>query len=255
MTGARGAAATPGDILRNLVFYPVFYLGSFGLVLSAAILLLVSERGAVVLGLGWSRWHRFCVTRILGIRLQIEGIKPGPGVLIAIKHESFFEAIDLPVLLGSPVIFAKAELMRLPLWGAVGRRYGLVAVERTAGASALRKMISAARAYAESGRSLAIFPEGTRVPHGQAPKLQSGFAGLYKLLGYPVVPGAVNSGPLYHRRWKRKGTITMRFGETIPAGLARDEIEARVVAAINVLNAPDAADQKSTAIPSLTQSP
>jgi 1-acyl-sn-glycerol-3-phosphate acyltransferase len=66
--------------------------------------------------------------------------------------------------------------------------------------------------------------------------LQSGFAGLYKLLGLPVVPIAVDSGPLYHRRWKRPGTITFRVGETIPGGLSRDEIESRVQEAINRLN-------------------
>ncbi len=83
---------------------------------------------------------------------------------------------------------------------------------------------------------LVIFPEGTRVPHGSAPKLQSGFAALYKALGLPVVPVAVDSGPLYHRRWKRPGTITIAAGEPIPPGLPRAEIEARVHEAINVLN-------------------
>ena len=81
-----------------------------------------------------------------------------------------------------------------------------------------------------------IFPEGTRVPHGSKAKLQAGFAGLYKLIGLPVVPVAVNSGPLYHRFWKRSGTITYRIGEKIPPGLPRAEIEARVAAAINALN-------------------
>jgi 1-acyl-sn-glycerol-3-phosphate acyltransferase len=97
-------------------------------------------------------------------------------------------------------------------------------------------MLAEARGFAASGRPLVIFPEGTRVPHGERPALQAGFAGLYKLLGMPVVPVAVNSGPLYHRGWKRPGTITLHFGEPIEPGLLRDEIEARVIAAINVLN-------------------
>ena len=46
----------------------------------------------------------------------------------------------------------------------------------------------------------------------------------------------LDSGALYQRRWKRRGTITYRFGETIAAGLAREEIEARVSVAINQLN-------------------
>jgi 1-acyl-sn-glycerol-3-phosphate acyltransferase len=112
-------------------------------------------------------------------------------------------------------------------------------VARSEGASALRAMLADARLFAESGRPLVIFPEGTRVPHGTRPKLQSGFAGIYKMLGLPVVPVAVNTGPLYHRRWKQPGTITYRFGEAIPAGLPRAEMEARVHAAINALNGAD----------------
>ena len=47
---------------------------------------------------------------------------------------------------------------------------------------------------------------------------------------------AIDSGLTYHRWWKRPGTITVRFGETIPPGLPREEIEARVHTAINALN-------------------
>ena len=74
------------------------------------------------------------------------------------------------------------------------------------------------------------------MPHGARPPLRAGFAGLYKLLGLPVVPVAVNSGPLYAGRWKKRGRITLRFGEAIPPGLPRAEIEERVRAGINVLN-------------------
>ena len=54
------------------------------------------------------------------------------AVIVAGKHESMFEAIDLPALLRLPVPFAKAELLRIPLWGRVGRLYGVVPVERDA---------------------------------------------------------------------------------------------------------------------------
>ena len=71
---------------------------------------------------------------------------------------------------------------------------------------------------------------------GQKPPLRSGFAGLYRALGLPVVPIAVDSGRLWGRGLvHRSGTITFKVGNTIPAGLKRDEIEARVHAAINAL--------------------
>jgi 1-acyl-sn-glycerol-3-phosphate acyltransferase len=131
------------------------------------------------------------------------------------------------------------ELLRIPLWGRLGAAYGLIGVDRDKGAKALRAMIAAARRHQSDGRLLAIFPEGTRVPHGLEGQIQSGFSGLYKLLDSPVVPVAVDSGPLYHRWIKRPGTITYRVGETIPPGLPRAEIEARVAAAISALNRTD----------------
>ncbi len=187
--------------------------------------------------LGWSRYHRGCVTGLLGINVAVDGDLPREGVLIAAKHESFFEAIDAPNMVGNPAIFAKAELLRIPFWGKVASLYGLIPVEREQGARALRLMLSVARMRLAEGRPLIIFPEGTRVPHDTQPELRSGFAGLYKLLGLPVVPVAIDSGPLYHRVWKRRGTIRISAGEPIPPGLPRAEIEARVHAAINALNA------------------
>jgi 1-acyl-sn-glycerol-3-phosphate acyltransferase len=228
-------------ILRNIAFYLIFYGGSLFYVLGSLAALVLGRNALIFVAAGWSTWHRICVTTLLGIRIKVEGELPGEGFLVALKHESFFEAIDLPNLLGRPGVIAKAELLRIPLWGQAARGYGLIAVERDQGAKALRAMITGARGLIAEGRSLAIFPEGTRVPHGREAPLQSGFAGLYKLLGLPVVPIAVDSGPLYHRRWKRRGTITYRVGEVIPTGLPREEIEARVLSAINVLNTEAAA--------------
>jgi len=223
-------------ILRNFVFYPLFYGGSALLVLASLVVLPFGIGPLSRVVSMWSAWHRWCVRALLGIEVRIEGELPRGEVLIAVKHESFFEAIDMPRLLGFPTVFAKRELFAIPGWGYSAKRYGLVPVARDAGAKALREMIALARVRVAEGRPLVIFPEGTRVPHGKHAPLQSGFAGTYKLLKLPVVPVAVDSGPLYHRRIKRPGTITYRVGETIPAGLAREEIEARVHEAINSLN-------------------
>jgi 1-acyl-sn-glycerol-3-phosphate acyltransferase len=138
-----------------------------------------------------------------------------------------------------PAIVAKRELFDIPVWGTVARRYGLIPVERTAGAKALRALRQAALAATAQGRAICLFAEGTRVPHGERPPLQSGFAGLYALLRLPVVPIALDTGRLSPRGkfLKRAGTITYRIGEIIPAGLDRREAEARAHAAINALNA------------------
>lgn len=224
--------------LRSLAFYAAFYGGSLLIVLACIATLLLASRETFRSTVhSWSAWQRLCCRHLLGITVRIEGNLPEGPVLVALKHESFFEAIDLPQLLDTPGVFAKVELMRIPLWGLAGRRYGLVSVERDQGARALRHMLGEARALVAQGRPLAIFPEGTRVPHGTRPELKSGFAGLYKLLGLPVVAVALDSGPLYHRWIKQPGVITYKLSEPIPPGLPRDEAEARVLDAINALNA------------------
>lgn len=228
--------ANPMSVLRSLLFYPAFYLGTAVWVLLAFMVMPFGPRIYRRVVDGWSAYHRLCARVILGIRVVLDGELPSSNVLFALKHESFFEAIDTPNLLDYPVVFAKAQLLRIPFWGRVGGHYGLVPVEREQGAKALRAMVTIARKFASEGRPIAIFPEGTRIPHGETGAIQAGFAGLYKLIGLPVVPIAVDSGPLYHRRWKLPGTITYRVGETIPPGLPRAEIEKRIIAELNVLN-------------------
>ena len=230
------AAAGLLEVIRSLVFYLVFYVGSIPYVVGAAAMMPIAQRPFVTIVTGWSAWHRLCARWLLGIRVRVEGTIPAGPVIIALRHESFFEAIDLPTLLDDPVIVAKAELMNIPLWGLAAQRWGLIAVRREDGAKALRAMVTEAKARTSAGRPLAIFPEGTRIPVGQGAELQSGFAALYKLLGFPVVPVAVSSGPIYHRWWKRPGTVVYRFCEPIPPGLKREEIEARVGEAITAFN-------------------
>lgn len=233
---AQTANTRIAEVLRSLAFYCAFYGVTVVMVFIAICALPFGLKRFQILVRWWSDWHRTCVRVLLGISVEVDDFVPRAGVLYAIKHESFFEAIDLPHLYPLPVVFAKEQLLRIPLWGAIGKRYGLIAVDRKRGASALRTMLAEARRWTADGRPLVIFPEGTRVPHGTQRRIQAGFAGLYKILGMPVVPVAVDSGPLYHRRWKRSGTIRYRYGEEIPPGLPREEIEARVHAAINALN-------------------
>ena len=97
-------------------------------------------------------------------------------------------------------------------------------------------MLAAGKAAVADGRPVVIFPEGTRTPVGERPELRAGFAGLYRALGLPVVPVAVDSGKIWPRSFvKRSGTIHFKIGEVIEPGLERDDVEARVHTAINAL--------------------
>jgi 1-acyl-sn-glycerol-3-phosphate acyltransferase len=185
---------------------------------------------------GWVLYHRWLAARILGIRTRIEGTRPAGPVLIAAKHQSMFETLEMVAILNEPAVVMKRELADIPAFGWVTRTYGVIPVDRDGGAASLRRLMRAAEDAVAEGRPIVIFPEGTRVPPGEQPPLQPGFAGLYRALRLPVVPLALDSGRLWPKRgWKCPGIVTMRFGEPIPPGLKRDAIEAAVHREINVL--------------------
>lgn len=225
--------------LRNVLFSIVFYGGSVPIVLLSPIAALAGWRALVDYTHFWTRFHGWATRAILGIHTRIEGVPFGDGpVIYAAKHQAMYETLELGRMLRNPAIVMKEELARIPVWGWAARRYGVIVVDRQASAGALRRMLHEAKRALAEGRSILIFPEGTRVAPGEQPPLRAGFAGLYQMLKIPVIPVAIDSGRVWPRTGvKRPGTITFRFGESVPAGLPRAEAEARVHAAINVLEA------------------
>ena len=227
-----------GDLVRTWVFRLFFAVGSLIVVLLIPFVALFGQRVMIAYSHGWARYHTLIARWIMGVRTRIEGapIPSGP-VLYAAKHEAMFETLELPYRLGGPAVVIKRELAQIPLWGWAARIYGALPVDREASAKALRQLMADAAVFKAAGRSVIVFPEGTRMPHGERPPLRSGFAGLYRALGYPVVPIALDSG----KRWPRKGhahsgPVRVLIGEAIPPGLPRREAEERVHAAINALN-------------------
>lgn len=224
--------------VRTVLFSIVFYGGSVGWVLAAILIAPLSRAALIRVAINWSRFHRACSRWLLGQKVVVEGEVPTTPVLIVMKHESMFETIDLLCLLDRPVVAAKQELLDIPLWGYVARLYGILPIDRGAGAAALRNLRKAGRQAIAERRSICLFPEGTRVPPGERPPLKAGFAGLYTLLGVPVVPVAMTSGRLIPRHGfiRRPGRVRYRFHAPIPPGLPRPEAERLVHAAINALN-------------------
>jgi 1-acyl-sn-glycerol-3-phosphate acyltransferase len=229
-------------VLRSLLYAALFYPASLLWVLGGLVASVFGERPTLAVVLSWADVHHRLARHVLGIETRVEGVIPAGAHLIAVKHQSMFETLEMVRLADLPIIVMKKELSDIPLFGFMTRRYGVIPVERSAGAKALRALVKEGRKSVATGRPVIIYPEGTRVPVGATPPLKSGFAALYRALGLPVIPVAVDSGRLWGSGLvHRSGVVTFKVGEPIPAGLSRDEIEARVHAAINALElAPEA---------------
>ena len=223
--------------LRTLLFTLLFYGLSVPIVLSVPVSALFGRAAVMRHAHVWARMHRFLYRKVMDIRVVVEGQVPAGAIFYAAKHQAMFETLELQLVLGGPAMVIKRELSRLPFWGWAAMQYGGIVADREASASALRSMMRAAKALKAEGRSILIYPEGTRVSPGEQPPLQSGFAGLYRALGMPVVPIALDTGVVWPKHGpKRPGVVTIRLGEPIPPGLPREAIERQVHAAINVLD-------------------
>lgn len=241
----RSAAATALALLRTLLFQIAFLGGSLLLVPLALILGLVAPKGGgFLLFIGpklWAGWFRLTSRAITGIRIEIDGDIPSGPHLFALKHESALEAILTLWWFEKPAVVMKHELRKIPIWGLASARHGSIFVDRSGSAGMLREMMRQAQAAAASGRPVVIFPEGTRVEVSDTPPLAAGFAGLYKMLKLPVVPVALDSGSVWPKSFiKYPGTVHMKVAPPIPPGLPRADVEVRVHAAINALQAPPA---------------
>ncbi|MFQ5954913.1 MAG: lysophospholipid acyltransferase family protein [Kiloniellales bacterium] len=173
---------------------------------------------------------------IIGLRHEVRGADnlPHRPVIVAAKHQSTWETITLNMLLRDPAAVIKKELTLIPVWGWLARRTRHIRVDRRAGVKALREMTAAAAMAVADGRSIVIFPQGTRIAPGDWRPYLPGVAALYGALGLPVVPVALNSGLFWGRRSfvKRPGVITVEFLAPIAPGLDRKafmrELEHRI---------------------------
>src|SRR5207237_2463495 len=108
--------------------------------------------------LSWVEFHHWLVEHVLGIHVRVDGqIPPGPH-LIAVKHQSMLETMEMVRLTHLPVIVIKKELADIPLFGWMTRRYGVIPVERSAGARALRALVAGGEHAVASGRSVLLYP-------------------------------------------------------------------------------------------------
>lgn len=227
----------PLIILRSVLFNAAFFLWTIVLALVAWPALFLPRGATVAVYRFWSAGVSGLAAAIVGIRSRwvgLDRVPPGP-VIYAAKHQSAWDTITMPGVLDEPAVVLKRELLRIPIYGGFVQRWGAIPVDRKAGAKALRGMVADARTLADAGRSILIYPQGTRVApvaDGEPVPYQPGVAALYAQLGLPVVPVALDSGLRWGRRsfFKRPGTITVELLPAIPPGLDRREFLRRLEA-------------------------
>ena len=226
-------------MLRSALFNLVFYAVTLVLTLYGLVLRLVAPHRLVDLARLWARLVLNALRVLCGIDLKVIGrerLIADQPMLLASRHQSAFDTLVWLTLLPRCSYVLKRELLRIPVFGWLILPAGMIAVDRTGGASAMRRLMRDGAKAAAERRQIVIFPEGTRAHPGSLLPLHPGVAALAAATRLPVVPVVTDSGLRWGRRAFRKtpGTIHIRILPPI-AATSRDQLMARLDA---VLRAP-----------------
>jgi 1-acyl-sn-glycerol-3-phosphate acyltransferase len=217
------------QFLRSLIFTSFFLLFTvlyaiFFVVVS--LFLPIATRFA--LARLWARVLLGALAGICGLRYTVEGRENIPkGAHIALmKHSSSWETFAQAALLPPQAWVLKRELTWIPFIGWGLRLLRCIAIDRGAGAVAVKQMIEQGKRHLSDGRWIVVFPEGTRMAPGQTRRYGVGGAAVAAETGALVVPVAHNAGYFWPRRgfMKKPGTIRVVIGPAITT-LGRDPRE------------------------------
>lgn len=222
----------------NRVRSLLFYLGYFLAMLVCGVLLLPV---APFLPLGrryrlLNLYNHFIIAWFrmsCGVRYAVRGreyVPAGPCVILA-NHQCEWETVYLQLLKSPVCTVLKKELLNIPIFGWALRLLRPIALDRSRPARAMKQVLTQGKARLESGLSVLIFPEGTRVAPGQRRRYNKSGAVIACRAGVPVLPVAHNAGERWPgRHWiKNPGVLHVVVGEPIETtGRTPEEVMADV---------------------------
>jgi len=188
-------------------------------------------------------WSGVLLRVLCGATVRVKGaeyIESGKSYIIVSNHRSFTD-----ILIGNfavPLQFrwlAKKSLFRIPIIGWGMKKAGYISIEREKSISASRSL-DRVRESLSSGKSVWIFPEGTRTPQDVLGLFKRGAFVLARDTGHPLLPVVITSSDrLFLRPWRiRRGEVTVDilrpvYYDDIAAGESdRKEALARFIDAV-----------------------
>lgn len=219
-------------LLRSIIFNVFFFSHTAFFAILQTVLFFTTLTQTIFIARLWAQGSLFLLRIIVGLTWRVEGVEniPNYPCIIASKHQSLWETIVFYLVLKRPVFVLKKELTRIPFYGWTLFKLRSIAIDRSAGASSLKKLFASSKKAIESNRQIIIFPEGTRSTPGVRQSYKSGIAMLYSQLDVPIVPVALDSGIFWPKRSfiKKPGCITLKFLKPIPPAFEKKEFTKRL---------------------------
>ena len=236
--------------LRTLLFFASAFLWT-ALITIFGTVLLVLPRGITVHYLRmWASGTLWLLHVIGGITHEIRGVehlqelwKDARPALFLCGHQSAWETIVFHLLVRDPCFFMKRELMRIPFYGWLAWKVGMISISRERDPATLKKFLKVhfplALERMQRGQSAIFFPAGTRVPVGKHQELYPLVHKLYErtsALNLPTFIVALNSGACWPKNGDlQPGEIVLCI-KPIPPHLGKKDFE-KTIDTINTIQA------------------
>lgn len=222
--------------LRSLFFITQMYLMMALMAVFFTPWALIDRRGAFAAVHTYCRWVRWTASWMVGLRSEIRGHVPEGEVLIAAKHQSFFDIIMIVSVVPRPRFIMKASLKWAPILGWYATRIGCVPVDRGKKAKAITQMVEGVNNSAHGGGQLIIYPQGTRVAPGVKTAYKIGTGILYEKTGQACVPAATNVGVFWPRHGilRKPGLAVVEFLPVIEPGRPTHQFMAELTEMVEV---------------------
>ena len=211
--------------IRATLFWIGFALSTVLAGLLSPFLIFFSLETSYKILVPWASFNVWWIKLTCGIKYNIIGLenidKNNNGIILA-NHQSTWETLLIPSIFPAISWVLKKELFKIPFFGWALSRIKPIAIDRSAGNSAVEQVKVNGKQRLDEGNWVCIFPEGTRVKPGHTKRYRMGGALLAHYcakhandgIGYPVYPLAHNAGECWprHSYIKYPGTITVSIG-------------------------------------------
>ena len=202
--------------LRSIVYTVTMFLG-FIVLASIALLPFLGHTQRWSIAKTWAEINISLCELFCGLKYKIKGLEniPNEKCVLFVKHSSVYEIFVLLKHFSPSSWVGKHELMYLPIFRGVFKKFKLIPVKRGKGAEEVIKVRKMGQERLITGNWIIIFPEGTRMEYNKSKRYGLSGSILAKETGSMVLPISHNSGKYWKRRGliKKQGVISFVIGE------------------------------------------
>lgn len=206
--------------IRATIFWAGFAIVTIAYGLVTPLLFLLPDKTAFRILVTWAYFNVWWLKVTCGVRYVVknpQNIDTSDTCIVLANHQSTWETMAIPTLIPRFAWVLKKELFKIPFFGWAVKRVKPIAIDRSAGRTAIEQIKQTGKQRLDEGIWICMFPEGTRVLPGKKARYKLGGAILASDSGYPVIPVAHNAGESWpkHSYIKKPGTITISVGPKI----------------------------------------